>query len=124
MMGRVRGYTGESSPRCILISHGKGAMVNEEVKLYILFAVAGAVAGFIRFMESKRKFTLRTVITSSLISAIASTFIISWWFDGLVLVKPIKCTTLACALGYAQPNIVRLIELITGIDLSSKKGCD
>lgn len=95
--------------------------MNVETKLYILFAIAGAVSGLIRFMETKRRFSFRTVITTCLIGSIISTFVISWWFDGLVLTKPIRCVTLSCALGYVQPNIVRFLEIVLKIDLTSKK---
>ena len=86
--------------------------MNEQIALYLLFAFSGAVAGFIRFAESKRQWSWRVVITSVLMGSMISVAIIGWWFADMARETPIRCLALSLALGYAQPSLANIVSVI------------
>lgn len=90
----------------------KGQIVSDQVVLYILYALAGGIAGFIRFLESKKKFGWRATTASVMLSSLSATAILGWWFENQVLEYPTRCLAIALLIGYSQPNIAGLLSLI------------
>lgn len=97
--------------------------MNEQVMLYTLYAFAGGIAGLIRFLESKKRFSWRVVSTSVLISTLSTLIMIGWWFESEVAEHPTRCLAFALSIGYLQPNITLIVSLILkakGISLEDK----
>lgn len=89
--------------------------MNGEYRIYFLLAIAGAIAGFIRFYESKKNWSFRVAVSSSLVGSIISLSIIGYFFEEIVIKHPARALALALAIGYIQPNIASVVKSSLGL---------
>lgn len=81
------------------------AAANEPVHMsYLLFAVAGGMAGFARFLRSTKQWKWRVVVSFALFGAIASVAVIGLVFGNDVHANPWKCVAYSLLIGFGQPE--------------------
>lgn len=76
-----------------------------EWTLYMIFGIAGGLAGFARFLRSERKWRWRTVIAATLVGSLVSITIIGAAFGKVAQENPWLCLSVSIAAGFGIPDL-------------------
>lgn len=99
--------------------------MREQILVYAFLAVAGMLAGFIRFLRSKQKWDLRYVIASSLTGGLMAMVPIGYYWGNKAVDNPWGCMALALCIGFVQPDLSLMLNTLLrnkGINITMEKG--
>lgn len=97
--------------------------VTEQIIVYSLLAVAGALAGFARFLRSRHKWDARYVAASCLVGSMLGIIVVGYTSGEKAVENPWGCLAIVLAIGLVQPNAGLILNSILksrGIDLMTK----
>jgi hypothetical protein len=89
-----------------------GQMNAEEAAIYLVMAIAGGIAGFIRFANSTRVWKFRVVLSSCFMGIALSLMAISISFGSDVNAHFWKCFGISIFIGLFQPNLAPAYEVM------------